>query len=80
MRTGMKQDDASFGHLLKILHHVIKVQIRAVGVVVSILVNCEARVGKDGIVVAPSRIGKINVLMSVSLHEFSKHAKAPSSR
>jgi hypothetical protein len=76
----MEQDNASFGHILKILHHVVKVQIRACGVVVAILVHFQARVVKDRMVVTPGRVWNVNILMPVSVHELSKHTKASSSR
>jgi hypothetical protein len=72
----MQQNDASFRHGLDILDQTIEIQVRLFRIIISILANLEARILKDGNVISPGRIGKINVGMSSPPHQFSKYAKS----
>lgn len=55
MRTCMQQDDALLGHRLDIFKHALKVEANRVFIVISVLLDIQARVLEDGNVVAPSR-------------------------
>ena len=80
MRTCMKQDNTSFRHFLKVVHHVGKVQVRICRVVVSVLANFETWICENGIVITPSGIWKINVLVPMLAHKFSKNTETTCSR
>ena len=78
--TRMKQNDGSLGHILDILHHVVKIQIGRLGIVVAVLAHLQPRVGKDGNVVAPGRVGHVNVLVAVFAHQSISESRIAVSR
>lgn len=51
--AGVEKNDATLGHVLDILDHTIEVEANSVLVVVPVLLNLQARVFEDGIVVCP---------------------------
>ncbi len=76
----MQQNDTTLGHCLDILHHVGKVQIRILGVIITVLANLKTRIGKDRNVVSPCRVGHVDMFVSLLSHQFSKNTKASSAR
>lgn len=55
VRASVQQNDAALGHLLDVLNHAIEVETDGVLVVVAVLLDLEAAVGEDGLVVGPRR-------------------------
>jgi len=51
--TGVEQDDAVLGHGLDVGHHAVKVEANGVLVVVAVLLDLEAGVFEDSVVVGP---------------------------
>jgi hypothetical protein len=60
--TGVQQDDAVLGGSLDIGKQTVEVQTNGVLVVVAVLLDLEARVLEDGVVVGPAGVGKIDLL------------------
>lgn len=62
VRAGVEQEDAPLGRLLDVLHHALKVQADGLLVVVPVLLDGEAGLGEDGVVVGPRGVGDVDVL------------------
>ena len=60
--TGVQQDDAVVGGGLDVGNQALKVQTDGVLVVVTVLLDLEAGVLEDGVVVGPAGVGKVDLL------------------
>merc|ERR1719188_2639169 len=81
MSTSMQHNNRLWRHVRNVLQHGIKVQLAAVSLVVAVLLDVEASVAADGVVVAPRGVGQGNVLVGVELGQvFSTYAKSTGTR
>lgn len=62
--AGVEEEDAALGGGLDVGDHALKVEADGVLVVVAVLLNLEAGVGEDGLVVGPGRGGDVNLLLA----------------
>lgn len=62
MRASMEQEDAPLGRLLDVLHHALKVEPDGLLVVVPVLLDVQAGLREDGVVVGPRRVRDVDVL------------------
>lgn len=62
--AGVEKEDAALGGGLDISDHALKVEANGVLVVVAVLLDLEASVGEDGLVVGPGRGGDVNLLLA----------------
>lgn len=69
--ASVEQDNAALGHLLDVCDHAIEVKANGVLVVVAVLLDLEAAVGEDGLVVCPRRGRNVDLLCArvVTLEE-----------
>merc|ERR1719188_677402 len=81
MSTSVQHNNRFRRHVRNVLQHGIKVQLAAVSLVVAVLLDVEASVAADGVVVAPRGVGQVNVLVGVELGQvFSTYAKSTGTR
>mmetsp|Transcript_71340 Transcript_71340/g.209135 ORF Transcript_71340/g.209135 Transcript_71340/m.209135 type:complete len:267 (-) Transcript_71340:414-1214(-) len=76
--ASMEQDHGALCGALERRHHAIKVQGLGLCLVVWISLDCQASLGKDGVVVAPSGVRDQDLLHGVRhvpLHELGGHAE-----
>ncbi len=62
--TGVEEEDTALGGGLDVGDHAVKVQANGMLVVVAVLLDLEAGVGEDGLVVGPRRGGDVNLLLA----------------
>ena len=60
--TGVQQDDAVLGGGLDVGDQALKVQANGILVVVAVLLDLQARVLEDGVVVGPAGVGQVDLL------------------
>lgn len=60
--TGVEQDDAVLGGCLDVLDQALEVQTNGVLVIVAVLLDLEAGVLEDGVVVGPAGVGQVDLL------------------
>lgn len=77
----MQENDASFGHSLDVGNHAIEVQTNGVLVVVAVLLDLQARIIEDGLVVRPAGRGDVDGLRAgvEALQESTSNPKSTSS-
>merc|ERR1719226_198949 len=81
MSTSVQHNNRLRRHVRNILQHGIKVQLAAVSLVVAVLLDVEASVATDGVVVAPGGVGQVDVLVGVEFRQvLSTHAKSTGTR
>lgn len=73
--AGVQQYYTASGHLFQVLHESVKVQVGIFGIVVPVLVHLQAHILENGVVVAPRRIGNVNVFGTVTLDQCPKNAQ-----
>jgi hypothetical protein len=80
--AGVEQDDAVLGHALDVGNHALKVEADGVLVVVAVLLDLQARVLEDGIVVRPRGVGDVDCfcVWVVALDEGTADAEGTSAR
>lgn len=80
--ASVEQDNAALGHGLDVGHHAVKVEANRVLVVVAVLLDLQARVLEDSIVVRPGWIGDVDSLRAgvVTLKEGTANAQSTSAR
>lgn len=80
--AGVEQDNAALGHGLDVGNHAVKVEADGVLVVVTVLLDLQARVLEDSIVVRPRGSGNVDGLCAwvVTLEEGATNAQSTSAR
>lgn len=80
--ASVEEEDAALGGCLDIANHALKVETDRILVVVAVLLNFEARVTEDGLVVGPGRGRDVDLLVSrkESLEESGANAQGTSAR
>mmetsp|Transcript_36588 Transcript_36588/g.56779 ORF Transcript_36588/g.56779 Transcript_36588/m.56779 type:complete len:256 (-) Transcript_36588:110-877(-) len=78
--TCMEQYYASSGHVLDILDHAVKVQIRIFSIVVAVFFYFKSSIRKNWDMVSPCWVRNIDLAVSMPFHEFSVDPKTASSR
>lgn len=80
--TSVQEEDASLGGGLDVSNHALKVEADSIFVVVAVLLNLEARVTENGLVVGPRRSRDVDLLVSgeKSLDERGANAESSGTR
>merc|ERR1719220_203388 len=77
MSTSVQHNNRFSRHVRNIFQHGLKVQLAAISLVVTVLLDVEPGVTADGVVVAPGGVRQVDVLAGVELSKiFSTHAKS----
>ena len=80
--ASVEKDNAALGHVLDVLDHTLEVETDGVLVVVAVLLDLEARVLEDSIVVGPTGVGDVDGLVArvEALEESTTDSEGTSTR
>ena len=80
--AGMEEEDAAAGSLLEVLDQALKVETNGILVVVTVLLNLEAGILEDGLVVGPRGRGDADLLLAVvpALEELGANTEGTGAR
>ena len=80
--ASVEEDNAALGHVLDVLDHTLEVKTDGVLVVVTVLLDLEARVLEDSIVVGPTGVGDVDGLVAgvETLEESTTDSEGTSTR
>mmetsp|Transcript_19463 Transcript_19463/g.39209 ORF Transcript_19463/g.39209 Transcript_19463/m.39209 type:complete len:274 (+) Transcript_19463:777-1598(+) len=76
MSTSMEQNASPLGHPLHIFDQTVEIQTARGIIIISILLHLQSGVGENGNVVAPSRVGDVNVLVSELGENFAEDTES----